>query len=268
MNANEYLGQVYRLIQENFRTNDATGGMPAATVAYLVKQSLSDDYKFLGFPKFKDVLNSLELRGLIRTGNDSKQALAVWLTPTAESSATGHLPLPLPPRPRLHRLKREVWFAFLAGLPAGGRYLNRKTGQVRVGVPEKLPSGEWAEIFPIDPELDREEARQFIKEKNISDPEIVAAIDSPRWYVDFPTKLSVSRPTEASEWNYSRSSRTIALVNTWCESNGIDHELVFQPEFQKHGSARARAAMQRIPTTSASLVDRDFSHERRGLATA
>ncbi|HEV2970234.1 MAG TPA: hypothetical protein VGY55_09605 [Pirellulales bacterium] len=228
MNSSEYLSEVCRIIRENFRSSDSTGGMPAAAAALLVKRTLGRDQTEFGFYKFKNALNALEERGLVRTGNNSKGAFSVWLT---DASSTSSVQKDLPNakvQDRFRPLRDEVWFAFVSGAPAGPRYLNRITGEVRVGVTERpLPNEEWVEIQPIEPNAEREVARQWIKGKVNDDAELVGSIEGPQWYVEFPKLIFARDPALAVAWKRDRSRRVIEIVKNWCQQNDLDQELVF-----------------------------------------
>lgn len=53
MNTDEYLNQIHRIIRDNFRSTDPSGGMPVATIAYLAKQAIGSDHARFGFLKFR-----------------------------------------------------------------------------------------------------------------------------------------------------------------------------------------------------------------------
>jgi hypothetical protein len=226
MNSNEYLSEVLRIVRENFRSQDPTGGMSVAAAALLVKRALGHDQTEFGFFKFKDVLNVLEERGLIRTGPDSKGAFALWLADA--TSSTPQVAQSLPGNhDRFRPLRNEVWFAFISQSPLGKRFLNRRTGDVRVGVVDRdLPSDEWAEIKPLDPEAEREEARRWIRARTLEDSEILNSVAAPQWYMEFPKVLLGRNPTLAADWKRDRSKRVIETVKGWCLQNSVDQELV------------------------------------------
>lgn len=231
VNVEDYLSGVQHLVREGFRTNDPSGGMPVAKVAFLAKRALGD-HTVHGFFKFKEVLQQLEERGLIKTGVDSKGAYAIWLL---EPSATAEPKQALPQnRERFRGLNSRVWFAFVSAIPAGHRFLNRRTGEVQLGASQQLePADEWVEITVLDSESERAKARQFVNEKMSGDAEILAAVESPRWYVDFPGLLRERNPQLAAEWNRGRSNRVIEVARGWCERNHVDQSLVFERDYFK-----------------------------------
>ncbi len=236
MNGEEYLSEVYRIIRENFRSSDPSGGMAVASAAYLVKHVLGHDQTVFGFEKFKDVLQVLEKRELLQTGSDSKSAFAVWLTEKAAASAQ-----PIAQSiARFRPLRNQVWFAFVSATPAGGRFLNRKTGEVRIGVTDHPADDDWVEITPIDSSAEREIALRFLKERGIEDQDIITCVSSERWYVEFPKALARNNPTLARDWKRERSQQVIEKVNAWCERHDVNKRLVFDevPTSPSKGAVR------------------------------
>jgi hypothetical protein len=230
VNVEEYLAGVQRLVQESFRTNDPSGGMPVAKVAYVAKHACGD-HKTYGFFKFKEVLQELEKRGLIKTGTDSKGAYAIWLPGSSAVTEPTQLPQSWE---KFRGLYSKVWFAFVSAIPAGRRFFNRRTGEVQLGASQQLePADEWVEITALDSESERAKARQFVSEKMPGDAEILAAVESPRWYVGFPRLLRQRNLQLAAEWNRGRSNRVIEVARGWCERNRVDQELVFQRDYFK-----------------------------------
>ncbi len=240
MNVEEYLSQVYRIISENFRSNDPTGSMAVASAAYLVKRTLGHDQTAFGFAQFKDVLQELEKRGLLRTGPNSKNAFAVWVT----GKGTGVAPQAVQTAERFRPLRNPVWYAFISEAPAGRRFLNKKTGEVRVGVTDRPTDGEdWVEITPIDRRQEQENALKFLSEKEVHDPTISASVNSERWYREFPNKLAEQHPALALEWKRERSRRVIEAAQAWCKQNSIDESLLFEdvPPGRPQGAGRSPA---------------------------
>ncbi len=165
--ANDYLDEVYRVIRENFTPTDPTGGMTAAAIGYLVKLHVTCEPAPLGFPKFKDVLDQLEERGLVRIGLNAKKALSVWLLQQPDQP-----PLPTaPPRAgrRFRPLRKAVWLAFVTATSERRRFFNRITGEVKMEAESGLEADpSWVEIVPVDNvsaqgrhRLPEQEQRQF-----------------------------------------------------------------------------------------------------------
>jgi hypothetical protein len=224
MDSDQYLSEVLRIIRENFRPNDQTGSMTVATAAYVVKHTLKADHTEFGFAKFKNVLASLEQRGAIKTGANSKRAFAIWL---ADGNVQSQVDDVSPKR--LRPLKKQVWFAFVSSDIAGRRFLRKSDGEVAIGVDgPPVDGGEWAEIQPIDTNAERDLARAFLTERSIADPAAKQSIESDRWYSDFPKLISESHPAAASDWKRQRSIRVIKSVEQWCDANGVDRGVVFE----------------------------------------
>ena len=242
MDSDGYLLEVNRVIRENFRPNDSSGGMVAATVASFVRQTVRDEQTKFGFLKFKDVLLALQQRGLIKIGENSKGALAIWLPGcSAPAGSVIGASNPVPVSPAFRPLRSEVWHAFVSDTPAGRRFLHRATGELRVGANAPLsPLDEWVEITPLDKDAEREQSRQFIQEKNLlNDPNVSSASDSARWYVDVPDALARIDDQLARAWRRARSNRVIAWVENWCDLNNVDRRLVFQQQPLRAASDRS-----------------------------
>ncbi|MEX2287962.1 MAG: hypothetical protein WD648_12785 [Planctomycetaceae bacterium] len=227
MNNAEYLKAVYGVITKNFRSNDPSGSMTAASAASIVRTVVGHDQTFYGFEKFKDVLQELENQGLLKTGPNSKHAYAIWLPNPIPAEPPKDVPrLSVP----FQRLRKPVWFAFVAHMPLGGRYLHRQTGEVRIGTSEPLPIDQgWVRIDPVSPNFERGMARDFLRDHGIEKTEIVESIESDQWYVQFPKALSSEYPALASEWKRVRSHQIINIVKDWSKKNNISEQVVYEP---------------------------------------
>jgi hypothetical protein len=220
MDATDYLSRAYAIIKENFRTSDASGGMTAASAAYLIKRALGD-YEQFGFFRFKDVLEKLETAGQIRTGANAKAALSIWIAQPNQDSP------PDVAKPENYRpLKSQVWFAFVSVMPPGLRFLHRHTGDVRVGL-QISPGDGWVEIQSIAADSERSVARQFLRENAIEDTDLEQSISNPQWFVEFPRQLASKSPNLTFAWKRKRSSEVIAIAKQWCAANSIEQELIF-----------------------------------------
>jgi len=228
VNPQQYLEEVLKVIKGTFRPNDSSGSMPVSTAAYLVKFRTGHDHTTFGFAKFKDVLAELERQGLVRTGTNSKHAYALWLTDAAGTSASPETP-PLQHAP-YRPLRNPVWFAFVSESQQGRRFLNRITGEVRVGV-QDAPGGDWVEIVPISPAKEKEEANRFLSDNQLdSAPEPRRALSSARWYYEFPQALATIDQQLASRWKRQRSNRVLAEVEALRTRHHVEAERLFEPE--------------------------------------
>lgn len=223
MEKQEYVSQAGQIIRENFRENDSTGSMTAASAAYIVKHSVGD-FRPVGFLKFKEVLDCLAESGEVRIGSNSKHALAIWL-----NGVTVKQPEPAAFKP----LRKKVWYAFISTESDDRRFLSRDTGEVRFS--DAPPFGDdWVEVDPISIESDRDAAKQFLADRNLDSDTFSDAISDERWFVKFPTKLADANPYLSSEWKRARSQRVVEHVRKWCEINQVDpnivHETVVEPK--------------------------------------
>lgn len=225
------LYNIFRAIQRHFNPDDSTGSMTAAKVGVVLRQVFGSP-QHIGFLKLKDLLGELEQNGLIRTGTNSKDAFAIWLTePKASHGESRVAPDRQVPRP-IRRLRRNVWHAFVAASPEGGRYLNRRTGEVRLGLldsPE--PIDDWVKIDPLSPEAEKDDARDFLKNHDVElSVSITDALESPIWYVQLPNALDQSI---AFQWKRHRSCRVVEHVEEWRQRHGVEHDFVYDVDTRR-----------------------------------
>ena len=234
MNVDEYLLEVYRLLRTNFTPDDTSGGMSVAKAAKMVRDAVRKDQTAFGFEKFKDVLKRLEVKCLLRTGPNSKRAFSFWLT-GAPLDAPPASQLDAPPASQPYRrLHTHVWHAFVAGTSAQCRYLNRKTGEIHPEANERTSGDEWIKIQPVDVSAEQEHALQFLRERSIDVPEVIASVHSPKWYIDFPKSLN---SLYAQQWKRGRTQRVIALVKEWAQRNNVDERMLFDESDIKPSAA-------------------------------
>tara|TARA_R110002111_G_scaffold177181_2_gene243223 strand:- start:6976 stop:7809 length:834 start_codon:yes stop_codon:yes gene_type:complete len=227
MTTEDYLSEVLECIKNNFRPNDPTGGMTAASAAYLIKNITHKDYKEFGFTKFKDVLKKLADAGKLRTGLNSKSAYSLWLDENIKPTAK-----PTQSEGEVRRLNRQVWFAFVGNNPPGERYINRLTGHIRIG--DSFSPGEsWIEITPISPSDEHKSAIQFLKENNLSTEKFESALEKEHWYVEFPRSLRNEDSKLATIWQRKRSQKVIDYVKKWCNENNVDQSFIFEESVPK-----------------------------------
>ncbi len=227
MNPQQYLKEVLEVLKSTFQPSDSSGSMPAATAGYLVRLKTGHDHTTFGFAKFKDVLNELERQGLIRTGTNTKHAYAIWLTDT---SGTPPAPeSPTVPQVPFRPLRNPVWFAFVSESPHGKRFINRVTGEIRVGIDES-PGGDWLEITPMNPATEKEEAIRFLLDNKIDVPDLRRTLSSARWYYEFPQALATVNQQLASRWKRERSNRVLAEVERLRGRFDIASEHLFEHE--------------------------------------
>jgi hypothetical protein len=245
MNAEQYLSETARIANLNFAPTDMTGSMTVARLGLLVQQSTGLHPTNCGFPQFKDVLSELERRSVLRLGVNSKGALAFWLvgSPSLMQQQAGNPQYMAPPvpmssfaqsraneqHPPFQRLLNRVWIAFINLLPAGRRFLNRETGEIRLGqVQPPEPPEKWIEIQPISQEDDKNEAVVFLREEGrYDDTSLRGKLDSPKWFYEFPLALGAADSLLAVRWKRRRTRWIIDRVDAWRQQNGIEHRFIF-----------------------------------------
>lgn len=241
MNYEDYLSEVERIVSENFRPNDPSGGMTAARAGFLVRQVLGTTPEQVGLSKFREALDELARRNRIRVGPNSKDALAIWILDeaamesgdTGGTGSAGESPAPA----FLPRLRNSLWLAFVSESPAGKRYLHRQTGHIVVGRDAPPSSEGWIEIPAVTPETEKAAAERFVRENNLEkDPRLQAALQSGTWYKDFPESLKQIDERLRRQWNRSRSQRVHAIVEPWRQSNNISSNLIYEPVTEKQRS--------------------------------
>lgn len=226
MTQEDYLAEFVRVLQRHFQQDDSSGSMTAARVGLLVRQVMGKSPQEVGFPQLKDVLAELEHRGLIRTGLNTKSAYAVWLTSTsATAKGAANTARQIIATP-IRRLRQPVWHAFVAAVPTGRRFLNRETGEIRLGqdtVPS--PSENWVEIKPVDQGEQRTDAEQFLSRETEITPLIRTALESDRWYLDLPRQLNHFL---AIRWKRRRTQQVVECVEKWRRRHELPDNLVYQ----------------------------------------
>jgi hypothetical protein len=237
MDNSQFLAAVLDVIRLNYPSG-SPDGLSAARIGLLVRHAFPKlEWISLGFPKLKDVLAELETQGLIRTGANRKGAFSVWLAsepqvPYAEPKPTirgSHSPM----------LRREVWYAFISSSPPGRRFLERKSGSIRMAVAnEPVEAGDWVEIQPIAQDTQRSWARDFLSSQNLPDEaEAEASISDAEWFRSLADFLTRKHPELLASWNRLRTQNTVSQVRQWCEEHSVPFELVTElPRWQQLNS--------------------------------
>lgn len=254
MNAEEYLEEVVRVARENFHADDPNGSMIVARLGLLVRRVTGVHSMSVGFPRLKDALFELNRRGKLRTGQNSKGAFAFWL-PDSYGAPSMAVADNEPHANRkeqatsfdscYRRLRKTIWLAFVGALPAGRRFINRDTGEVRLGqqaTPD--PAETWIEILPISADVDKADARAFLESEGQAETTTLSTLDSPKWFHDFAMVLESKDSFLASKWKKRRSHRVIAEVTRWRRENNIPPEHVFEalvptPTASRVGTSKA-----------------------------
>lgn len=187
-----------------------------------------------GYRSLTEFLRSLEGRGHVELITTSKGAMAVMLKGS-------HPPPQTPSSDAYNPLRKPVWLSFTMATPAGGRYLNRRSGHVRFGLQTApTPLDEWVEITPVQDTEQLAWARSFADEAGLADkPAIIDALARSKWYLDFPTALEGESRALRHRWNQLRTAKVSAIAKEWAVTNDVDLGLVFQVGLAQ-GTQRAK----------------------------
>eukprot|EP00456_Euglypha_rotunda_P014054 TRINITY_DN1435_c1_g1_i9.p1 TRINITY_DN1435_c1_g1~~TRINITY_DN1435_c1_g1_i9.p1 ORF type:complete len:286 (+),score=44.84 TRINITY_DN1435_c1_g1_i9:83-940(+) len=223
----EYLTEVYRIIKENFRPSDPSGGMLVAPLAMIVHRAIGIKQKGFGFGKFKDVLAVLEASGLLRTGLNDANLLSVWLPENNE-------PQTLKPiddaADSVRSLRSHAWLAFVSSSHHGEKFLNRLTGEIRTG--DGPPTGNgWVRIPSVPRESQRELAREFVR-RHPGNDDLLPLIEEVKWYFGFTNALRAKSPDLVYLWNRTLSRYITSIAAKWCHDNQIRDSLIFDEEHE------------------------------------
>jgi hypothetical protein len=204
--------------------------MTAAKLGIFVRRAIPNKPFEFGFAKFRDVLAQMEANGVITTGVNSKQALAVWLGNQRVPESPTQPGLGSNPRPSFPGfLRKTVWLAFVGTSPRGNRYINRITGEVRMACPEPPDhSGDWVEVAPVEEATQKQLAKSFIDAQGLStNEEMTRSLDTHYWFHEFPATLRKHSPALQTQWNRHRTEHVVKHVAEWCDSHKVPPELVF-----------------------------------------
>lgn len=182
-----------------------------------------DNWSDYGYRTLTEFLRSLEGRGHVELVTTPKGAMAVM-------PKGSRPPLQAPPQDAYNPLRKPVWLSFTMATPAGGRYLNRRSGHVRFGLQSSpIPLDEWVEIPPVQDAEQLAWARSFAADANLADrPTIIDALASSKWYLDFPKALEGENQILRQRWNQLRTAKVSAIVKEWAVKNDVDLGRVFQ----------------------------------------
>ncbi|MEQ8789883.1 MAG: hypothetical protein RIC55_26550 [Pirellulaceae bacterium] len=226
MDTSQFLSAVYDVLRLNYPSGNPDG-MTAARAGLLVRRAFPNlQWESMGFPKFKHILEALQTRGWIRVGENQSRALSIWLTSEPDEGSQG---VSTSNRPRA-LLRKDVWNAFVLEFPLGQRFLNRRTGAVRMAtshVPQE--PNQWIEIPQLSQEAQKSWASEFLVANEIENDEAsLSALVLTDWYRQFPRALALKADALRTSWNRVRTQNVVSYVRDWCESNSIPEDLVFE----------------------------------------
>lgn len=219
----QYLDLVNATARKNLKPGAVS--ITAAALGALLRQSAPEiTFKTFGKRSLLEVLNDLEVKGQIRLEDTPKGALAV--TPCSQPERT------VEPA-KFNPVKKPVWEAFVLAVPAGRRFMQRRTGAIRAGLDEApSPVDEWVEIKPVPASTQKSWAEQFVA--TLSADMYRQARDSLKgqsWHVqDFTKALKEEDEQVARNWNRIRSGKISSLIKDWLVDNNLPIELGFQTE--------------------------------------
>ncbi len=231
MDKSAYLDSARQVIE-----SEASPGrlVTAAKVGLLLRRSLGGPrWQEFGFTSLKDLLLYMQQEGWVRIGETDNGALAVQV------EAGAQLPLDQPGASNKNnfapsrRLRGEYWLAFAVEEPRGKRFLNRQSGEVRMGLKAApSPTDDWLEIEPIGEQ--RAWAEEFLREHDLlSNADLTTALATPEWYRAFPEALRNVSPELVTSWNRQRSAQVAQYVRRWCREHNVNPDMPFQKPFRK-----------------------------------
>lgn len=200
-----------------------------------------------GFNTLKSLLQEMEHLGLLRIVETDRGALAVQIEnkkrpPSGDSPSVGT------GRPTSRvRLRQDIWAAFVIAEPGGKRFLNKATGETRMGLREPpVPADDWLQVIPISSDAQRAWAREFLRDRNLSSNlPIVDSLTPDDWHRSFPEALRKHSPVLASEWNRRRSRLVVDEVRQWCAENELSPEIAFERQILQKRPKRSPATVGR-----------------------
>ena len=161
-----------------------------------------------GFKALKDLLHQMEEQGLLQIGETSHGALAIKLE-DSKSPVLDPATASRDSRSMSNQLLRsEIWRAFVMEEPKGKRFLNKESAEILAGLQgSPSPVEDWIELIPISAETQRNWAKEFLAELNLtSNSKIIDSLAPYDWYRTFPATLGEHFPPLVSDWNRHRSN--------------------------------------------------------------
>ncbi len=200
-----------------------------------------------GFNTLKSLLQEMERLELLRIVETNRGALAVQIEnmkrpPSGDSPSVGT------GRPTSRvRLRQNIWAAFVIAEPGGERFLNKATGETRMGLREPpVPADDWLQVIPISSDAQRAWAQEFLRDRNLSSNlSIIDSLTPNDWHRSFPEALRKHSPVLATEWNRRRSRLVVDEVRRWCAENELNPEIAFERQVRQQQHKRSPATVGR-----------------------
>ncbi len=223
MTFEEYLDIVVQTVEKNAHPGNRT--VTAAALGNLLRQAVPEEnWKAFGKRTLHELLADPKLEGRLSIVSTDKGALAVsLLAATSPSDA--------PAIETFNPLRKSIWEAFVLAAPAGRRFMNRRSGAIRVALDlAPTPADEWVEIRPIEMEAQREWARAFIQgAEGQRFPDAEQTLEAESWHPHpFFQALRVADEAAARQWNKFRSAKVSSVVKDWLTQHALRLEFGFQ----------------------------------------
>jgi hypothetical protein len=222
MTLNEYVDLTLQVIRTN--RHPVSGYITAAKLGLALGSTTATSWTEFGFLRLKNFLEYLQNSGHVTLTTSEKGALGVIEKQASAPPSQSELPLSRSFNP----LRKPIWAAFTMESTRGLRFFSRVDGSVRFGLVESpKPVDEWVRIDPISPSEQKEWARAFLRDKQITAADVRAALDQGNWYHAFVAALEgIDHPTAAA-WNRFRSNKVSETVRGWSTKNSISPDLIF-----------------------------------------
>lgn len=245
MDKSAHIDFVYDVIHSQSPTGEP---ITAAKLGLELRRALGGPgWMVHGFNTLKDLLQEMERLELLQIVETDRGALAVQIEnkkrpPSGDSPSVG-----TGRSTSRVRLRQDIWAAFVIAEPGGKRFLNKATGETRMGLREPpVPADDWLRVIPISSDAQRAWAHEFLRERDLSSNlPIVNSLTPDDWHRTFPEALREHSPVLASEWNRRRSSLVVGEVRRWCAENELSPEIAFERQLRQKRPKQSPATVGR-----------------------
>jgi len=220
MDTSSYLTAVRKVVEDEMRKSPhPINGAPLAARV----RDTAGPWDEHGFRKFRDLLVQLQAMSVLSTHLDHNGTMYVIPFGSVPPPSRPAPPAAASPKRTTGTLGPPQWRAFLNPDPAGPRWLNRNTGEVRFAVPCPSPSADWVALSAIPQTTQKSWIHDFVAAQGLKgEPRIQEAMDSPAWYLEFPAALQSINPALAAPWRSFRAGKVNEYVRDWCSENAVD----------------------------------------------
>jgi hypothetical protein len=235
MDYSAYLELVSATARKNLKPGATS--ITAAALGALLRQAAPDvTFRMFDRHSLLEVIGDIEAKGLVRQVETEKGALAVEPT----NGVGGQT---VEPVAKFNPVRKTVWEAFVLAVPAGKRFMHRRTGSIRAGLDvAPSPADEWVEIKPITSAVQKTWAQEFLRDSTSGEQkraqESLVAIN---WHVqDFTKALKEDDELAVRKWNRFRSAQVSSSIQEWLTTHSLPVDFGFQtdtPTISDHGAA-------------------------------